>query len=262
MIFWGRFRNRLGGKAKSTFYYFLPLALFLVVWEIISRSHVFNMNLFPPPSLIWVAFIEWARSGELWRDVTASSWRLFLGFCTGGLLGVALGLLTGTKRMMDRLLSPIFQVLRPLPPVAIIPLIIVWLGIGDIAKVFSISFAVFFPVWINTHIGASNVSRIYIWSARTLSDSKWKIALKVFFPATLPSISAGLRTSIAIAFIMVFVSELAGASEGIGYQISISYLAYRIDKMMAALVVLAAAGALADFLFTTIFKLIFPWTKD
>ena len=193
------------------------------------------------------------------RDVAASYWRLMLGYLLGGGVGVLMGLLTGRLHALDRSTTPLFQLLRPLPPVAIIPLVIVWLGIGNIAKIFSISFAVFFPVWLNTHLGASRISPVYMWSARLLSKCKRRIALRVVLPATLPAIVAGLRTSIAIAFIMVYVAEIAGASAGIGYQISVSHLAYRIDKMIAALAVLAATGAVTDFLFGMGVRSCFPW---
>src|SRR5439155_10912565 len=112
---------------------------------------------------------------------------------------------------------------RPLPPLAIITLVIVWFGIGEISKVFSIAFAVFFPVWINTHLGAREVPKTFIWSARTLGVKGVSILWKVIFPAAIPFVVAGLRTGVSLTFVMVFVSELAGASAGIGYKISVSY---------------------------------------
>ncbi len=239
----------------------LPVIVFLSLWEIVSRLEIVNPRLFPPPSLVWNALLEWAEKGELWRDIKASYWRMLIGYFIGGSLGIVAGILTGRSRLVNLSLSPIIQVLRPMPPVAIIPLVIVWLGIGDIAKIFSISFAVFFPVWINTHLGASSVASIYLWSAKILCPSKIRIIFNVLIPAVLPSIVAGLRTSIAIAFIMVYVAEIAGASSGIGYQISVSHLAYRIDKMVAALFVLAFAGALADFLFARLIQAAFPWMQ-
>jgi ABC-type nitrate/sulfonate/bicarbonate transport system permease component len=238
----------------------LPVVAFILLWEFVSRMEVVNPRLFPAPTIVWSGLVEWLRSGELWRDVKASYWRMLVGYFSGGVIGVTLGMITGRNRLINRNLSPLIQLFRPMPPVAIIPLIIVWLGIGDTAKIFSIAFAVFFPVWINTHLGASSVAPIYLWSAQTLCESKFKIALRVLFPAVLPSIVAGLRTAIATAFIMVYVAEIAGASSGIGYQISVTHLAYRIDKMMAALLVLALAGALADFLFAQAIRRAFPWT--
>ncbi|HPG41122.1 MAG TPA: ABC transporter permease [bacterium] len=246
---------------KKYITYAIPIIIFLLIWEIIADFKLINPLLFPPPTSVFNALKEWASTGELWRDVKASYWRMLFGFIIGGCFGIVFGMLTGRIKIFNQCLSPIIQLFRPLPPVAIIPLVIVWLGIGNIAKIFSISFAVFFPVWLNTHLGSSSVPSIYIWSAKLLRKSKIKNLFRVVLPAALPFIIAGLRTSIAIAFIMVYVSEIAGASQGIGYQISISHLAYRIDKMMAALFVLALAGVVADMVFTKTMKIIFPWIK-
>jgi NitT/TauT family transport system permease protein len=239
----------------------LPVIAFLLAWEVVSRSGVVNAALFPPPTKVFSALIEMMRSGEMLRDMRASYLRLFVGLCGGTIIGVSIGLLTGRVRSISEALTPLIQVFRPLPPVAIIPLVIVWFGIGEMAKFFSIGFAVFFPVWLNTHLGAQQVPQRLLWSASTLTSSRLKIFWRVIFPAALPFTVAGLRVGISVAFVMVFVAELAGASEGIGYQISVANLAYRIDRMIAALAVLGASGALADYLFTKGSLRIYPWLK-
>ena len=154
----------------------------IMAWEGVSRAEFVNPRLFPPPSRVVVALTEWAQTGELFRDVGTSLWRVLLGFIIGGTIGTVTGTLTGCFSLFRRYLSPVIQVLRPLPPVAIIPLVIVWLGIGDTAKLFSISFGVFFPVWINTHVGASAVPLPYLRSARLLSRSRVRIAFRVVLP--------------------------------------------------------------------------------
>jgi NitT/TauT family transport system permease protein len=239
----------------------LPILIFLAVWEVISRSGWINVALFPPPTTVILAFVEMVKSGELGADLRASYLRLLLGLSSGTLIGISLGLLTGRIKLVADVLSPVIQFLRPLPPVAIIPLVIVWFGIGEAAKVFSIGFAVFFPVWLNTHLGARQVPLRLLWSASTLTTSRLKIFWRVIFPASLPFIVAGIRVGIAVAFVMVFVAELAGASEGIGYEISTAHLAYRIDRMMAALAILGASGALADYLFAKGVLWGYPWLK-
>lgn len=232
-----------------------------MLWEAISRSDVVNSALFPPPSKVVLALADLVTSGELLIDIRASYFRLLVGLAIGTVFGITLGLLTGRIKAVADVISPLIQIFRPLPPVAIIPLIIVWMGIGETAKVFSTAFAVFFPVWLSAHLGAQQIPKRLLWSASTLTHSKIRIFRSVIFPAALPFIIAGLRTAIAIAFVMVFVSELAGASEGIGYRISTSHLAYRIDKMIAALAILGASGALADYLFSQGVLRIFPWLK-
>ena len=171
------------------------------------------------------------------------------------------GLLTGRIAWINKALAPLIQLFRPLPPVALVPLVIVWFGIGETSKILSIAYAVFFPVWINTHIGAQEVAQTFLWSAKSLKVSGIRILWKVIFPGALPFIAAGLRTGAAMAFIMVFVSEQTGASEGVGYRIWNSNLDYRIDLMIAALFVLGLIGALADFLLAKSMTGIFPWLK-
>lgn len=239
----------------------ISIAFFLLAWEVIARAGFIHISLFPPPTRVAAAFGEMARSGELVRDIGASLWRAVIGFLIGSAIGIFAGLFTGRIAWIDNYLSPLIQLFRPLPPVAIIPLVIVWFGIGEVSKIFSISFAVFFPTWINTHLGSRDIPQTFLWSAQTLRVKGIRVLWKVIFPSALPFITAGLRNGIAVAFVMVFVSELAGASAGIGYQISVSHLAYRVDRMIAALVLLALFGASADWLLIRVLWRSFPWLK-
>lgn len=253
----------------------VALAALLVVWEIVGRSGLVPIALFPPPT--WVARALWEmatstsrampdwlpgplRSDLLW-DAAVSLRRALAGWSLGSAVGIIAGLVTGRVAGIRSYLTPILQVLRPLPPVAIIPIVIVWFGIGELSKLFSIAFAVFFPVWINTHLGAEGVPQSFIWSANSLGVRGPRVLARIILPAALPLILAGLRTGVAVAFVMVYVSELAGASAGIGYEISTSHLAYRVDRMLAALFVLGAAGALADWLLTKAVTGWNPWLK-
>jgi ABC-type nitrate/sulfonate/bicarbonate transport system permease component len=239
----------------------LPVLGALVLWEAVARSGMVNAHLFPPPSAALLAFRDWAVSGDLWLDLETSLIRMLAGLAIGAVLGVATGMFTGSLRWAAALLAPVLQALRPVPPVAIIPLVIVWFGIGNPAKIFAISFAVFFPVWLNSHLGAAAIPREYRWSARILTSSRWRTFFRVTIPAALPAIFAGVRNGIAVAFIMVYVSEIAGASAGLGYRISIAHLAYRIDLMVAALATLAVAGALTDLTFAFAVSRLCPWMK-
>jgi len=239
----------------------ISILVFLAIWEVVARQKIINPLLFPPPTEVAVAIWDWALSGDLLTDLGTTMWRLFVGLLLGGVTGSLVGLATGRNRRLSAAFNPIIQFLRPLPPVAIIPLIIVWFGIGNVAKIFAISYGVFFPVWINTHLGASQIPVDYIRMGKLLSSSRWKRFRKIILPAALPEMVSGWRNSIAMAFIMAYVSELAGASQGVGYRIDINYLAYRIDRMMAALVILAILGALSDWLFTQAIHKIFPWIK-
>src|SRR3989338_9612255 len=181
---------------KRFLWFILPIVFTLVLWEIISRSSFVSPALFPPPSKVFVALWGMVTAGTLFSDLYHSLWRLLAGLVIGSTVGVCIGLLTGRIKFFATALLPIIQILRPLPPVAIIPLIIVWFGIGDGAKIFSIAFAVFFPVWINTHIGALQIPHAFLWGAKLLTNSLAKTIREVVFPATLPFTIAGIRTGI------------------------------------------------------------------
>lgn len=231
----------------------------VIIWEFVSRSAFVNASLFPPPSKVISALWNMLASGTLILDIKESIWRLLTGLGIGSVFGICIGLITGRIELASRILNPLIQSLRPLPPVAIIPLIIVWFGIDDGAKIFSIAFAVFFPVWIASHLGSKQIPKTYTWSVELCKISRFNLFTKIIFPASLPFIVSSIRTAIAIGFVMVFVSELSGASSGLGYRISISSLSYRIDEMMAALAVLGALGAVTDQLFVIATHKIFPW---
>jgi ABC-type nitrate/sulfonate/bicarbonate transport system permease component len=246
---------------KRTFRALTSLVLFVLIWEALGRSGIVSSSLFCPPSKVLAALAEMALSGELLRDVKVSLGRAMAGLFVGSSTGIVIGMLTGRVERLNDFLSPVLELFRPLPPVAIIPLVIVWFGIGEPSKVFSIAFAVFFPVWVNVHTGAKRVPPAFLWSAATLKLGRIRTLLLVIFPSALPFVIAGFRTGIALSFVMVFVSELAGASSGIGYQISVSHLAYRVDRMMAALLVLGIAGSIVDFLSIRLVYAMFPWLK-
>lgn len=246
---------------KSFWFFVLPIIALVLSWEGVSRFNFVNSALFPAPSEVFWGTYELVKSGLLLGDLVDSMRRMALGLLIGILSGIGIGVLTGRLRVFSLVFSPTLQMFRALPPVAILPLVIVWFGIDDGAKIFSIAFAVFFPVWINTHIGVGHVEKAYLWNARLLTKSKMKVFWQVILPASLHFVIAGIRTGIAIGFIMIFVSELSGASSGIGYRISISNLSYRIDQMIGAMIVLGGLGAFFDQLFVIFGKRLFPWLR-
>lgn len=246
---------------KRIICFLIPILLTLVGWEFVSQGGVVSRVLFPPPSKVFLAMWLMLKNGVLILDIGVSLWRLLVGALIGSSLGIGVGLLTGRIKFISRLLSPIILILRPLPAVAIIPLVIVWFGIDNPAKIFAISFAVFFLVWINAHMGVQQIPRVFLWSAGLLTKSQIKIFRQLIIPASMPFILVGMRIGLAVAFINLFVSELVGSSSGLGYRIAITHAAYRIDQMIAAMIVLGALGGILDQLLVWLMHKIFPWLK-
>ena len=233
----------------------------LVLWQILASTEIINSKLIPPPTKVFSSIIEWAESGELQRDFLDSIWRAIIGLSCGAIIGITLGLVTGRSIKLNYILSPILNIFKAFPPVAMLPVFITLFGIGNFSKIFSIGFASIFPLWVNTHVGASTIPVEYIRSAKLLTKSNYKFFVQIVLQASMNSIIAGFRISIAISFIMLYVSELAGASSGLGYQISSSHLAYRMDKMLGALIILGLSATLIDFLFNRLIKYFFPWIQ-
>lgn len=227
----------------------------------LSRSGVVNTMLFPPPSVVWTALWAMMRSGEMMEDILVSAKRGAVGYGLGCFGGIVIGTLTGRSKPIDRMMGPIIHVLRSFPPVAIVPFAILWFGIAETSKYFLVFWGVFFPVWVNAHAGMSQVERVYLWAAESLGAGRMQLIAEALLPSALPHILAGMRVAIGIALICVFVAEMSGAYEGVGFRISTSYLIFRVDKMLASLVVLGALGAAADGLFRLVTGYLFPWTR-
>lgn len=239
--------------------FIIPIGLVIFFWEIYSSLSFVNSSFFPPPTVVFKSAIKLFTEKFIYADIFVSLYRLVLGLLLGITVGIVFGLSTGTSKIFSSLFSPIIQIFKHFPPVAIIPLMIVWFGIDDVSKILSIAFAVFFPVWMGTTTGVRSIPEIYLQSAGQFTKSKLNIFFKIILPASVPYIISGIRTSISLSFIMVFVSELVGSSSGIGYRLSISQMSYRIDDMMVILILFGVMGALSDYLFVKATNLYFPW---
>lgn len=237
----------------------LTIPAFLLVWQFASATGIFNPALLPPPLEVARAFAGMTVSGELPRDVLVSLKRVIVGFILGSASGVLIGVLTGRSRFLANTFGQIIQILRPIPAVAVVPLAIVWFGIGEMSKYFLVYWGVFFPVWINTHLGVSNVEERYVWAAMSLGARKSRILYEVVIPSAAPIIVAGMRTGIAIAFVCLVAAEMSGAFGGVGYRIYASHMVFRVDKMLVGIISLGVLGAIADKSFTLMIAKLIPW---
>jgi ABC-type nitrate/sulfonate/bicarbonate transport system permease component len=236
-----------------------PFALLILLWTLAGHFSRINPALLPRPMEVADALNDLLLSGGLIWDVAWSLRRAALGLVCGGALGLLVGTVTGRIGVFNWLLTPVFNGFRALPPVAIVPLVVVWAGLGEPAKVFITSWAAFFPVWLNTHAGVSSVDKMIIWAARSLGARQERLLFAVTFPAALPQVLVGLRLAISSTLICVIVAEMTGAYAGLGYRLQTSYLVLRVDRMLACMVVLAAIGVLSDRLFNLGARRAFPW---
>lgn len=220
-----------------------------------------NPALLPTPIEVGTALKDFIVSGSLFGDVYWSLRRALFGLICGGVLGVIVGTITGRIDAFNWLLTPVFNGLRALPPVAIVPLVVVWAGLGEPAKIFITSWAAFFPVWLNTHAGVSSVDKMIIWAARSLGARSDRLLFAVTLPAALPQILVGFRLAISSTLICVIVAEMTGAYAGLGYRLQTSYLVFRVDRMLACMVVLAFIGVAGDRSFCCFASRLFPWIK-
>jgi ABC-type nitrate/sulfonate/bicarbonate transport system permease component len=198
-------------------------------------------------------------SGEWVSDLRYSLFRYGVGLALGSLLGILLGVLTGRIQTFRDSLGPLLNFLRSTPSIALVPLAIVWFGIGEQEKIFVVTWGVTFPVWLNTHAGISEVQKEYVWAARSLGAAGWPIYREVYVPWALPFIITGTRMGIATAFFALAAAEMAGAFGGVAFRIFHSHQMFRIDKMMVAILTIGLLGITFDRLFVRLMRWFLPW---
>lgn len=219
----------------------LLLVGLLVLWQISARYWVTSSN-WPPVTEILKAIASGLANGELAQVFGSTLWRMAAGFAIGSALGVLLGVAMASFPLADAALRSLMELLRPIPMPAIVPPLILLLGIDHAMKVFAVSFACFFPVLVNTISGVRAVDPTALDVARTFQVGRLRTLAMVVLPASLPYILAGLRTSLALALIVSVVAEMIAGSEGIGFYIMTMQYALRASDMYAAIFLLAALG--------------------
>ncbi|MDE1150630.1 MAG: aliphatic sulfonate ABC transporter permease SsuC [Azospirillaceae bacterium] len=223
----------------------LPIAL-LAGWEVAAKVGWLSARVLPAPSDIAVAFWTTLRDGSLPHHVGISAERAFLGLVIGGGLGFALGLINGALPLAEDLLDSSLQMLRNVPHLAIIPMVILWFGIGEEAKVFLVAVGVLFPMYLNTFHGIRAVDRGLVEMGRVYGLGPVALYLRVILPGALPSILVGLRYALGIMWLTLIVAETISASSGIGYMTMNAREFLQTDMVLLGIIVYALLGKLAD----------------
>jgi NitT/TauT family transport system permease protein len=267
-------RRRAGSLLRA---FAVPLAV-LLAWDLACRAGLFSPLILPSPGQVvrrWVAYasplspydpaqgsyLAWLASGELWGDAAGSLYRVVLGFLLGAGLALPLGLLMGARTSIYELLNPLLQVLRPIPPIAFIPLAILWFGLGNPPAFFLIALGTFFPVLVNTVAGVRNVDGIYLRAARNLGAGELTVFRRVMLPGAMPYVLAGMRVGIGIAFIVVIVAEMTAVNRGLGYRILEAREYFWSDKIIAGMITIGLIGLAIDGLMGRLNARMLRWRR-
>jgi sulfonate transport system permease protein len=233
------------GLGRRLLPWLVPLAL-VAAWQLASAEGWLSSRVLPSPWEVVKAFWALAASGELWTHVKVSAGRALLGLAIGGGLGLLLGLLTGSVRWVETLLDSSIQMVRNIPALALIPLVILWFGIDEAAKLFLIAVAVFFPIYLNTFHGIRNVDPGLIEMGRTYGLGRWGLYTQIILPGALSSILVGLRFSLGLMWVILIVAETISAQAGIGYLTMNAREFLQTDIVLVGILLYALLGKLAD----------------
>lgn len=238
------------------------LAGLLALWEGLGRLGWVSPLFLPPPSAVAVEAGRMVASGELARHLGISLARIGLGFALGALTGTAIGLLLGTSRRLEAVGNPLIAATYPIPKIALLPLMILWLGIGEAPKVAMIALGVFFPVVINTYAGVRDTEPLMVKAATSLGAGRGQVIAKVLLPSALPMILAGYRLGAGIALLLVVSAEMINATTGIGFLILHSGDLMLTGKLMVGLVLLSFLGLGSTWALRALEAYLVPWRED
>ena len=237
-----------------------PIA-FLLLWDVVVRLGHINQLFVPSPLAVFQATVAMTLDGRLPWAVVVSLNRVVQGFVYGSLIGIALGLLVGWFRAVEDAVDPLVAAIYPIPKSALLPLFMLWFGLGDTSKVVTILTGVLFLVLINTVTGVKAIDPVLIKAARDLGASQRQIFAKVVGPGALPNIFTGLRLGAGVALILVFVTELEATRAGLGFLLWESYQLMLVQQVFACTVAFGILGILSTWLLQWFERLVCPWRR-
>jgi sulfonate transport system permease protein len=225
----------------------LPV-LIILVWELASRSGWIAESVLPAPSAVVDAFLRLSQSGELANNILVSGARAGAGFLIGAALGLTLGLANGLSNLSRNITDTTLQMIRNIPHLALIPLVILWFGIDEEAKLFLVALGVFFPIYVNTLLGIQGVDQQLVEMGRAYGMKSLTLFFRVILPGALPSIFTGLRYALGIMWLTLIVAETMSASSGLGYMAMQAREFLLLDVVVLSILIYALLGKLADVL--------------
>lgn len=250
--------NFFRGVGQRLIPWIVPLLL-IALWQLSASRGWLSNRVLPAPVDVASAAWRLTESGELWTHVKVSAGRALTGLAIGGGLGLLIGLLTGSVRLFETLLDSTVQMVRNIPALAMIPLVILWFGIDESAKLFLIAVSVFFPIYLNTFHGIRNVDPGLIEMGRTYGLNRWQLYTQVVLPGALSSILVGLRFSLGLMWVILIVAETISAQAGIGYLTMNAREFLQTDVVLVGILLYALLGKLADLFAGTLERAWLRW---
>ncbi len=249
-------------RAARAMLRYYPVGLIFVAWELAARAGLLDPIFVPPLSdVLATLYTELFVSHELLMHMGVSFARAGVGFALASAVGITVGMLMGRFRPIESFMDPLISALFPTPKLAIFPLMMVLLGIGDASKIALIFLGCFFPIVISTYTGVRNVDKYFIWNARTKGASDRQVLLTVVLPAAMPFVFAGLRVATSTAFLLIVASELIAANEGLGYLIIYAQRTFNAPVMFSGILMVAGMGFLVDRLLLMLGRWLFAWQE-
>ncbi|NPV92796.1 MAG: ABC transporter permease [Firmicutes bacterium] len=252
----------LSAVVKGSFLALLIPGVLLIGWEIFSQAGMIRSSILPAPSTISLTLLDILKSGDLLSHLGISIFRVIQGYILGALLGITLGVLMGLFNTVEKAFSLLTGLLRPVPIIAWVPMLILWMGIDESSKITVIAIGSFWPTLINVIQGIKNTDKKYLEVAEILEKKKLTILRQVVFPSALPSIFTGLRVAIGIAWMSVIGAELIAASSGIGYLIMYSRELSQPDIMLVGVLSIGITGLLIDVLIRRVEAVFLKWNQN
>jgi sulfonate transport system permease protein len=245
-------------RADGLVQWMVPLTI-IVVWQAASVTGFVSSRVLPAPSDVVLAGWKLLLSGELARNIWVSFWRAGVGFVIGGGIGFAFGLANGLSQLSNRLTDTTLQMVRNIPHLALIPLVILWFGIDESAKLFLVALGVFFPIYLNTLHGVRTVDPQLIEMGRIYGMTDGELFRRVIFPGALPSIFVGVRFALGIMWLTLIVAETIAASSGLGYMAMQAREFMQIDVVVLSILIYALLGKIADSASRALERLTLSW---
>jgi NitT/TauT family transport system permease protein len=238
-----------------------PLLILAVAWELTSRLELVSSAALPPLSAVVLAWVDLVRSGELLTNGAASLWRAAAGLGLAVVVGAVLGIAMAWWRPVNAFLGPLVEAFYPLPKSALIPVTVIWLGFGDASKILLIFLGCMVPVTIGAFNGARGCEQVLVWSARSMGASRLRMLWDVVVPSAMPELLNGIRTALALSFILLVSSELIVARQGFGYLIGFLGANGSYEPMFAVVLTVAMLGFVADRLYQLLTRRVLLWQR-